>query len=122
MKPFSVLLAALFCCGSLAAQPTASSTNARFAPPAAGKRVVYRHANLIDGTGAPLRADMAVLVDGDTIRAVLPDSQLSPGQLQGAESVDLGGRYLLPGLIDSHEHVATPPNRRAAEAWLRRDL
>ncbi len=28
----------------------------------------------------------------------------------------------MPGLIDSHVHLATPPNRRQAEAMLRRDL
>jgi imidazolonepropionase-like amidohydrolase len=28
----------------------------------------------------------------------------------------------MPGLIDSHVHLATPPNRRQAEAVLRRDL
>jgi imidazolonepropionase-like amidohydrolase len=65
---------------------------------------------------------MAVLVDGDRIRAVLPDAALGPADLGGRETVDLRGRFLLPGLIDSHEHLATPPNRRVAEAWLRRDL
>ena len=40
----------------------------------------------------------------------------------GARVVDLSGKFLLPGLIDSHEHLATPPNRRQAEASLRRDL
>jgi imidazolonepropionase-like amidohydrolase len=65
---------------------------------------------------------MAVLVEGETIRAVVPDGALQPAQLQGSETVDLSGRYLLPGLIDSHEHFATPPNRKVAEAWLRRDL
>jgi imidazolonepropionase-like amidohydrolase len=110
------LLAAL----SIGAAPP--SLLPRFAPEAKGTSVVYRHANLIDGTGAPLRADMAVVVDGETIKAVVRDSDLSPVQLQGAQIVDLSGRYLLPGLIDSHQHLATPPRRRAAQAWLRRDL
>ena len=30
--------------------------------------------------------------------------------------VDLGGAYVIPGLIDSHQHLATPPNRPVAEA------
>ncbi len=34
----------------------------------------------------------------------------------------LSGRYVIPGLIDSHVHVATPPNNARAKAILRRDL
>src|SRR3954467_5019477 len=89
---------------------------APFEPAHVGARIVYRHAALIDGTGAPLRADMAVVTDGERIAAVLPDRALTAAQLSGTEQVDLGGRYLLPGLIDSHQHLATPPDRPAAEA------
>lgn len=90
------------------------------AVPAAAAPVVYRHATLIDGAGGPARHGMSVQVDGERITAVAPDAQLTPAA--GARVVDLTGRFLLPGLIDSHEHLATPPNRRQAEASLRRDL
>ena len=83
---------------------------------------VYRHATLIDGTGGAARRDMAVVVKGERIAAVSSDADLKPADLAGARSVDLSGKYLLPGLIDSHEHLATPPNRKQAEASLRRDL
>ncbi|HEY1605945.1 MAG TPA: amidohydrolase family protein [Allosphingosinicella sp.] len=95
---------------------------APFEPAHQGTRIVYRHAALIDGTGAPLRPDMAVVTDGERIAAVLPDRALTPAQLAGAEQVDLTGRFLLPGLIDSHQHLATPPDRPAAEARLKRDI
>jgi len=81
---------------------------------------LYRHATLIDGTGGPARADMSVLVEGERIKAVAPDAGLAAPP--GATVVDLTGKYLAPGLIDSHEHLATPPNRHAAEANMRRDL
>lgn len=84
--------------------------------------VLYRHATLIDGTGAPAAANMTVVTRGDRIDAVLPDARVTPTLLKGARVVDLKGRYLLPGLIDSHQHIATPPNRRRAEALMRRDL
>jgi imidazolonepropionase-like amidohydrolase len=90
------------------------------APP--GQRIVYRGATVIDGTGAPPQPNMAVITDGARIEAVLPAARLTPQMTQGAEIVDLAGRYLIPGLIDSHQHMATPPNRRLAEAHLRRDL
>lgn len=90
------------------------------ATPAAAETVLYRGATLIDGTGGRPRPGMSVLVEGERIRAVLPADQLRPPA--GARVVDLTGKFLLPGLIDSHEHLATPPNRRRAEAILRRDL
>jgi imidazolonepropionase-like amidohydrolase len=90
------------------------------AGPAAAEAVVYRGATLIDGTGAPGRPGMSVLVDGERIKDVRPDAQLAVPP--GARVVDLSGKFLLPGLVDSHEHLATPPNRRRAEASLRRDL
>jgi hypothetical protein len=36
--------------------------------------------------------------------------------------VDVAGGYLLPGLVDSHEHLATPPDAARAKALMRRDL
>jgi imidazolonepropionase-like amidohydrolase len=93
-----------------------------YGPPAAGSRVVYRHATLIDSVDPRPRADMAVVTDGERIAAVLPDRSLTGAQLRGAQQVDLTGRFLVPGYIDSHQHLATPPDRSEAEARLRRDL
>ncbi len=91
-----------------------------FAPPAQNERVVYRDVSLFD-RGA-LQPHMAVIVNGPTIEAVLEDSALTPALLRDARIVDLSGRYMVPGLIDAHQHLATPPDRRAAEALMRRDL
>lgn len=92
------------------------------ASPPPQQRIVYRHAALIDGTGAPLRRDTAVVVDGERILAVVPDRALTLRQLRAARVVDLSGKYLLPGLIDSHQHIATPPQRTRALALLRRQI
>lgn len=86
------------------------------------QRTVYRGATIIDGTGGPPQAGMAVVTNGERIEAVLPADRLTPQMTEGAAIFDLPGRYLIPGLIDSHQHLATPPNRRLAEAHLRRDL
>ena len=87
---------------------------------ASDKVVVYRGATLIDGTGAPPRAQMAIVTTGERIAAVVPVSDLNAPD--DAEVVDVSGRFVLPGLINAHEHLATPPRRRFAEAMLRRDL
>jgi imidazolonepropionase-like amidohydrolase len=101
---------------ALAASWTLLLATAATAAPA----TVYRHATLIDGTGAPPRPGMSVLVEGERIADVQPDVGLPTPS--AAREVDLTGKFLLPGLIDSHEHLATPPNPRQAEANLRRDL
>lgn len=93
-----------------------------FAPPGKDELVLYRNAILIDGTGARPRPGMDVIVAGERIQRVLPDAAVSAEVAAKLRVVDLHGRYLIPGLIDSHVHLATPPNRRQAEAVLRRDL
>ena len=90
------------------------------APPAKDKVVVYSGAALIDGTGGPVRADMAIITRGERIEAIVPQAELKLPP--GAEVVDVKGQYALPGFINSHEHLATPPNRKFAEAMMRRDL
>ncbi|TMJ13922.1 MAG: hydrolase [Alphaproteobacteria bacterium] len=91
-----------------------------FAPGAKGAVTVYRHVSLVDPLAGAVRRDMAVVVEGERIRAVTADGDAAVPE--GARSVDLKGAFMLPGLIDSHVHLATPPNRRWAEAQMRRDL
>ncbi len=77
------------------------------------------HAVLIDGTGAPARPGTSIVVEGERIVAVLPDAQ---ADTRGARVVDLQGRHVIPGLIDTHVHLATPPDADAARKTLRRQL
>jgi imidazolonepropionase-like amidohydrolase len=85
-------------------------------------KVVYRGVTVIAGNGQPARADMAIVVEGDRIAAIVPVAQLSAAMTTGAEIVDASGQYALPGLIDSHVHYATHPDRPYAEAELKRDI
>src|SRR5471030_350399 len=84
--------------------------------------VVYRGATLIDGTGAAPRGDMAIVVDGDTIESIVPAAQLDASPIAGARVYDARGLYVMPGLIDSHVHYATRPDRPYAEAELQRNI
>ena len=87
---------------------------------AASNQVVYRGATLIDGTTAGPRANMAIVVEGERITAVLPSDQLKADA--DAKVHDMRGMYVMPGMIDSHVHFATNPNRAYAEAALKRNL
>ena len=59
---------------------------------------------LIDGTGAEPRRDAAVLVEGERVRAVGPAGALDLPP--DTRVVDVGGRTIMPGIIDCHDHLA----------------
>lgn len=107
---------------SLVAASAIAGTSTPFAPQSTARTEIFRHATLIDGRGGAPARDMAVIVEGQKIREILPDGKLRAGPAKNVRIIDLRGAFLMPGLIDSHVHLATPPNRRQAEAVLRRDI
>jgi len=59
-------------------------------------------ATLIDGTGRPALKDSAIIVDGNIIKEVGSHNQIkSP---EKATIIDLTGKTITPGFIDSHLH------------------
>ena len=69
--------------------------------------VVLSGVTVIDGTGAPPLPDAVVVISQGRITAVGRRGQISvPGN---AAVQELPGRYLLPGFIDMHAHVAFGP-------------
>ena len=48
----------------------------------------------------------AMAVSGSTIVAVGSEAEVSAAVEAGADVVDLGGRCVIPGLVDAHTHVA----------------
>lgn len=87
------------------------------------ERLLIRGATLVDGTGAPPRGPVDVVVEGDRIADVrvraapdMPDEQT--GAAEGGPQtrvIDARGMYLLPGFVDLHGHLHggrawTPPS------------
>src|SRR3990167_10601575 len=83
---------------------------------------VYKGATLIDGTGAPPKPGMSILVKGERIERVWREGEIAFKLPPQTKVVEVAGQYVLPGLTDSHQHLATPPARAWAEAELKRSL
>jgi imidazolonepropionase-like amidohydrolase len=60
-------------------------------------------ARIVSGTGAPAIEDGVLLVDGTKIVAVGPREKVQiPAN---AQTVALGGKFIIPGLISAHSHL-----------------
>lgn len=66
-------------------------------------KYAFTHAKLLDGTkDMQVQEGLCVLTDGERISAIVPEGT----PLDGYTVVDLQGRYLMPGLINMHVHLA----------------
>jgi imidazolonepropionase-like amidohydrolase len=70
------------------------------------RRLYLKNARLIDGTGAPAQDGAGLLVEGDTVvragRFPAGDEPRGPD----VEILDLGGRSVIPGLVEAHIHLS----------------
>ncbi|NWG92790.1 MAG: amidohydrolase family protein [Parvularculaceae bacterium] len=103
--------------GALLACSTAHSASA--------SDIVIENATIIDGAGSPPHAGRHILIKDDRIVFVEDEPvKAAPGAIR----IDATGKFLIPGLIDTHVHLrgaadsaASPPrrqNRREAEQAL----
>lgn len=66
-------------------------------------KYAFTHGKLLAGTkDMQVQEGLCVLTDGERISAIVPDGT----PLDGYTVVDLQGRYLMPGLINMHVHLA----------------
>ncbi len=89
---------------------------------AAPRPRLYADVTVIDGAGGAPRPHQDLLVRGERIAAIGAHGTLELDDTAQVTTIDMAGRYMMPGLIDSHVHLATPPNARRARAILRRAL
>jgi imidazolonepropionase-like amidohydrolase len=73
------------------------------ASPALAETTVLTHVTVIDGTGAPAQPDSAIVMTDGKISYVGPMAGLKAPA--GAKTQDMTGKFVMPGIIDSHVHV-----------------
>lgn len=78
-------------------------------PDPAGGTTVLANARLFDGTGAPAREGVSVVIEDGYIDSIGEDIPAN------ARTVDLQGRFLMPGLIDCHTHLTIKAEPDLAE-------
>jgi imidazolonepropionase-like amidohydrolase len=67
--------------------------------------VAYSGATVWDGTGAPALSGATIFVEDGRIHSITTAPE-PPATLDVVEEVDLSGRYVLPGFINTHGHVS----------------
>jgi hypothetical protein len=86
------------------------------------ERLVIRGATMIDGTGSPPVGPVDIVVEGNRIAAIrtvgAPGLAINPAArpAPGDREIDATGMYILPGFVDSHAHIGSPGQARAADA------
>jgi imidazolonepropionase-like amidohydrolase len=89
---------------------------------AAAADLLVQNARLIDGTGAPARAGISILVRDGRIAQIA-----STITAEGVATIDAAGASVIPGLIDAHVHSAVIPgsefrqDSEAVQTQLRRE-
>jgi imidazolonepropionase-like amidohydrolase len=98
---FIVLFATL----ASAAQPTVSDTVKQYVRTSAPV-IALTNVRVIDGTGAPARANQTIVLRNGTIAEIGDAARVTAPP--GAEIIDLTGKSVIPGLVMLHEHLYYP--------------
>ena len=93
-KPNAVLF--LLSCLLISSLQTGTSSGQQ-----AANVTILRGATVIDGLGNPPLRNAVVVIEGDEVKSLSGSGSDIPA---GATVLDLTGRFIIPGLIDSHVH------------------
>jgi len=83
-------------------------------------RTIVRAGTLFDGTGTATAPSRSIVIEDGRIEAVTATTAMPR---EGDRLLDCGGKFILPGLIDSHVHLAfaAGPDHESTRAILAHD-
>ena len=100
------LAGAVAIAGSIGAQRPTIGPNVRPYVKIDTAIIALTHARVIDGTGAPTRANQTLVIRDGKIAALGNDGSVQIPA--GALTIDLTGKTLIPGIVGLHEHLLYP--------------
>lgn len=109
-EPGEEMIAVAMAMGAAPPGPTPASGNESVGP---FKQLIIKDALIIDGTGAPPQGPVTIVVEGDRIASIVGSGmQGAHGEVSdpgpGTHVIDAAGKYVIPGMIDSHAHFGSP--------------
>lgn len=107
-RPIAFAIALCLSASALAAEPAKPPVAAAASPFVAYEPslLAFAHADVVDGTGAPIRRDQTLVIEHGKIRALGASGRVDIPR--GATVIDARGKTLLPGLVMLHEHMFYP--------------
>lgn len=76
-------------------------------------KYAYKNGKILNGTkDMQVQTGLIILTEGEKIAAIVPEET----RLSGYTEIDLQGKYIMPGLINMHVHLAGKENRRRSSA------
>ncbi|MBW3567434.1 MAG: amidohydrolase family protein [Proteobacteria bacterium] len=119
----ALFLSVLFA-SAQAAIPSAPERNEGEGP---FKRLILRGGILVDGTGAPARGPVDIVIEGNRIVEIAgvgyPQVPIDPSDRpkadDGTRELDISGMYILPGFVDMHGHIGGADQGTPAEYVLK---
>ena len=92
------------------------------------KRLILRGATIIDGSGAPPRGPVDIVIENDLIAEIrsvgFPGVPINEKRRPGNADyeIDLTGHYIMPGFVDMHGHTGsgskTPQPEYVYKLWI----
>ena len=85
------------------------------------ERLILRGATLIDGTGAPPRGPVDIVIEGNRIASIagvgVPGRPIDTGRRPtgATREIQAEGMYVMPGFVDNHLHTGDPQKTPEAE-------
>ncbi|MFN2597931.1 MAG: amidohydrolase family protein [Pyrinomonadaceae bacterium] len=109
--PLAALIIVALLASPVTVPTAAQSGRTNVTPGRRYSRLVIRNALVIDGNATPVSGPYDIVVEGDTIRDMVPLDAVSVASgtarrpAQGEAEIDATGKYVMPGLINLHGHV-----------------